>query len=148
MATKNPRITIMLTPRQHEVFKLISSTSGQSMSRLVTDFIEQAMPIFERMAVTFQHLNAERVRQNAGLVESLERAQESMEPFLLNAADQFDLFLREVDGVSIRSEASAPAAVSPPTNRGVTPSEVKRPKPLQHKVSSKISKNKVFSKVS
>ena len=63
MATTKPRITITLTQRQHEVLKTIADSGGSTMSGMLGEFIESAMPTFERMAATFQQVRKANVQE-------------------------------------------------------------------------------------
>jgi len=131
MATSKPRITVTLTKRQHEVFQSLSASSGQSMSSLVGEIIEVSMPTFERMAATFQKLNAAQDLERSKIADALDEAQSALEPIALAAAGQFDLFLRNVEAVTEGGPAGAAHARRPPVpgggtqppsaNRGVTP---------------------------
>lgn len=136
MPTQKPRITITLTSRQHDVLRSLSSSSGQSMSSLLCEVLDTAFPVFERMAVTFQHLKQARDAEKAKIAKTLDQAQEAFEPIAAAAVSQFDLFMARVDRAagaagSAPSRAGAPAArpKTPGTNRGVTTPPPNPPKP-------------------
>lgn len=127
MATTKPRITVTLTPRQHEVLKVISDCGGQPMSTFISEMLELFLPTLERMATTFQKLRATQDRERAKVAQVLDEAQNALEPIALAAVGQFDLFMGKVESVvgagePQRSEdCTAPAArPAPATNRGAT----------------------------
>ena len=155
MATTKPRITITLTKRQHEVLQSIAASGGSTMSGMLGEFIESAMPTFERMAVTFQQVKKASDQERARIVAALDDTQSALEPIALSAIGQFDLFLGNIGAaadVATCAEgrgagAAAAAAPSPPTNRGVTPKRGKSPQPSTAKASKAVSKAKVLKKV-
>lgn len=161
MATNNPRITIMLTKRQHDVIKSISESGGQSMSSLIAQVLEVGMPIFERMAVTFQHMKRATEEQKKSMAATLHDAQNLFEPIALSAVDQFDMFMGEVEHagrLGAHKEAAALGAraqratraqgptMAPPTNRGVTPSPIKPSRASAGKALQPILKKKILKK--
>lgn len=155
MPTKKPRITITLTERQHEVLQSISSSSGQPMAGIVTEVLEEIMPIFEKMAVTFQHLKNAKNLEKAKFTQALDDAHSAFEPLVAETADQFDLFLGKIEraaGPAARGARAVPgrpkAKPDPLTNRGVTTSGEKGPKPKGRKGLQSISESPVFKKVS
>lgn len=146
MATNKPRITITINQRLHEVLHSISTSSGQSMSSIISEILTGALPMFEKMAVTFQHLkNAKQVEQNK-YTQALDDAHAALEPLVIQSVDQFDLFMGKIDrlaaGPAARAARPAPrpsANPDPLTNRGVTVGNRKGAKPMGHKGSRPIS---------
>lgn len=135
MPTTKPRITVTLTQRQHDVLTAISSNSGQSMSAFVSEMLEQALPVLERMAESFRKIKAAQVEQKQRIAQELDQAQSAVEPVLAQVLGQFDLFMGKIEraagvaGTERSSGAAAPApAATPVTNRGVTPTPAKSPK--------------------
>lgn len=55
MATKNPRIAVMVKPQVHEVFRRLAKLQGESMSRVVGDILES---VYEPMMRTVALLEA------------------------------------------------------------------------------------------
>lgn len=125
------------------------------MSGMLGEFIESAMPTFERMAATFQQMKHVNDKEKARIVAALDEAQTALEPIVLAAVGQFDLFLGNIGasaGVATgedagRAGAAAVVAPSPPTNRGVTPKRGKSPQPSTVKASRPVSKLKFLKKV-
>lgn len=157
MATTKPRITVTLTQRQHDVLRVISDCGGQPMSAFISDMLEQALPVLERMAESFRKIKAAQDEQKKRIVEELDQAQAEVEPVLEQVLGQFDLFMTKVEQATlagadgVREHASAPALVAgstPVTNRGVTPSPSHPPKRPRRKASEAISSPKVSSKKS
>lgn len=55
MATKNPRISVMLKPETDVILSRLSAVSKQSKSSIIADFIEDTcMPMFERMVIVLE----------------------------------------------------------------------------------------------
>ena len=156
MATTKPRITITLTQRQHEVLKTIADCGGNTMSGMLGEFIESAMPTFERMAATFQQVRKANVQERARILEALSDAQTALEPVALAAAGQFDLFLGQAEnaaGIIPTGAGTDTGAVmlsalpSPPTNRGVTEKNTASTKPSNSKALKGVQKKEVLKKV-
>ena len=129
MATTKPRITVTLTKRQHEVLRSISENSNQPMSTFISEMLEAALPTLERMAVTFQRVKEAQQAERTRFLDSMDRAQAAIEPVVLNAVGQFDLFLASIEeavgagSTDARERAGAPvptAPSAPATNRGAT----------------------------
>ena len=149
MATTKPRITITLEQRQYDVIKSISDSTGQAMSGVITELLESSMPVFERMAVTFQMLSKAKDLQRSNMLKTQEEVQAAFEPLMMEAMGQFDMFMGQLEeGVEELGKArpigralskASTANRSPSTNRGVTttpliPSRASR---------SKVSKGKI-----
>ena len=132
MATTKPRITVTLTPRQHEVLKVISDCGGQPMSTFISEMLELSLPTLERMASAFQKIKAAQDIQRKKIVAELDEAQAAIEPIVQATVGQFDLFMAKVEqaaGVAAATDgvrgaaggADTPeAAPAPATNRGAT----------------------------
>lgn len=154
MATTKPRITVTLTQRQHDVLRVISDCGGQPMSAFISDMLEQALPVLERMAESFCKIKAAQDEQKKRIVEELDQAQAEVEPVLEQVLGQFDLFMTKIEQAAgaaasgARERAGAAAHSTPVTNRGVTPSPSHPPKRPRRKASGDISHAKVSSKKS
>ena len=127
MATTKPRITITLDPKTYNVLKVISDCGDKTMSGFVAELLDAAMPTLERMAVTFQAIKNAQEAERQKFLSSIDRAQAALEPAVMQAVGQFDLFLSALDdaatgrGAPARGEA-LPAAANPrPVTRGSTP---------------------------
>lgn len=156
MPTKKPRLNITLEQRSYDVIKSISETSGRPMSSFVSELLEGAMPTLERMAVTFQKIkNAQDVERTTFLA-AVDDAQAVIEPLVMEAIGQFDMFMGKIDAAVDGRRMPAPAgafrpsaaASSPLTNRGVTPKKQTHTKPSNSKGLKVVSKKEVLKKVS
>ena len=104
------------------------------------------------MAVTFQKVKSAQVAERSRFLESLDRAQAAVEPVVMDAVDQFDLFLTRVEGivdgggdgggdVEGRTLRDAPASAAatpsaPSTNRGATGNKKKAAKPAMARLTA------------
>lgn len=153
MATSKPRITVTLSPRQHEVLQAFSKFSGKTMSSTIGEFLEASMPTLERMAATFQRIHEMQEKERDRIASQLDDAQSVLEPLIMQSLDQFDLFLGQVEqavgGVSASGEGAAQPVSTPLTNRGVTPTHEKARKTKSRAVSKPVrhSKNSGNSQV-
>lgn len=155
MATTKPRITVTLTQRQHDVLRVISDCGGSSMSAFISEILEQSLPVLERMAESFRKIKAAQDEQKKRIIADLDHAQAEVEPVLEQVLGQFDLFMSRVERAagaaaadSARGAAAAAvdAAPTPVTNRGVTPSPSRPPKPAPRKELRVSAPPKVFPK--
>ena len=126
MATTKPRITITLNQRTYEVLRAISDLGGKPMSAFVAEMLDSALPTLERMAATFQAIKGAQDTERGRFLASLDRAQAALEPAVMEAVGQFDLFLATVetavaDGGHPGGEAPAETANPRPVTRGSTP---------------------------
>lgn len=131
MATTKPRITITLNQRTYEVLKAISDLGGNPMSAFVAEMLDSALPTLERMAATFQAIKGAQETERGKFLASLDRAQAALEPAVMEAVGQFDLFLATVetavaDGGHPAGEAPTAAANPRPVTRGSTPLKRKK----------------------
>lgn len=151
MTTKNPRITITLNPQHYKTVQGISALTGKPMSAFIVEILDASMPTIERMAVTFQKIKNLQEESRSRFLETIDEAQSLIEPVVMEAESQFDLFLDRVEKAVDQPRASARAAVavrppSPPTNRGDTPLSGKRLKASSRKASGPVSTGKVLKK--
>jgi len=128
MPTEKPRITITLTDHQHKVLSTMAKGQKCSMSSIVVDLLETAIPVLER--VTELVAAAQRAPQQAldQLKLSLGRAEMDVLGMQEVAMGQIDLLMREA-GVAVEvrerpaaAAASAPVSATakpPSSNRGV-----------------------------
>jgi predicted DNA-binding protein len=155
MATTNPRITVTLTRRQHEVLRSISDNSGKPMSGFIHEVLEESLPVLERMAETFRKIKEVQDEQRRRISHDLDQAQQQIEPVIAGVLGQFDMFMTRVEQAVGASPNGAPRravgkpskpALTPVTNRGVTPTLSHPSKPLRRKASGGKSGISVFQK--
>ena len=126
MATEKPRITITLEPRVYEVVRRLSAASGDSMSRVVTQFLDVAVPPMERMVVVLEQAKAMPKETADAVRASILRAEAKLLPSVMaNFVEQNDMFLAEF------AKPTAPAALAPegrarPARVALTPVAVTR----------------------
>ena len=155
MATTKPRINVTLEQRSYDVIKSISETSGRPMSSFISELLEGAMPTLERMAVTFQKIKQAQDGDRARFLETIDEAQAEIEPVVMEAIGQFDLFMGKIDaavegkarGGAADTAVPATAAPIPRTNRGVTPIGPKPLQPSAPKALKAVQKKEVLKKV-
>lgn len=131
MATKNPRISVTVTPEAAAVLARLSSLAGGSVSSLVGELIETAFPVFERMTVALEA--AKKLQEHGQLPiddirESLDKAQARIEGQLGLCLDEMDLGVRplldQAEKVSRRGTRDAGGTRTP--RRLTTPVPVTR----------------------
>lgn len=105
MPTAKPRITITLDQHSHEVLSRLSVLSGDSMSQIVTGFVDLAVPSLVRVVAIMERAKAAPEEARAGLAAAIERADRDLIPRLVEAAGQGDMFLAQM-----QADLSAPRA--------------------------------------
>lgn len=138
MSTNKPRITITLEPVTSLQLRRISELTGNSQSSMVSEVLEQAAPVFDRLikvleAADIAQKSAEAAKKSVRLqsVGQLDLAQQRIEQQMGLVLDDFDNatapLLEELEKVSRRHRAGgqavrrthADAASAPLSNRGV-----------------------------
>ena len=152
MPTKKPRIAITLPQPTFDILNSISKTSGRPMSAFVADLLEGAKPTLERMAVTFQKIKQAQDVERSTFLDSVSDAQAAIEPVVMEAIGQFDLFMDKIDA-AVEERARHPegmaagpisaAVFTPSTNRGVTNPKPKQLQPSTGKALKGVSKREV-----
>jgi hypothetical protein len=113
MSTKKPRITITLEPHAHEVLTRLSAVGGDSMSQIVAQFVDLALPSLERLVVVLERARSAAKETHVGLAAALERAERDLMPAIEGALKQGDMFFRDLEAVASdvpQSDAQQPAA--------------------------------------
>lgn len=133
MSTSKPRITVTLEPHAYEVISRLSAVGGESMSALVSQFVEVSLPSLERLVVVLERARSAPEEARAGLAAAVERAERTLLPALMNAQDMGDMFLGDVESASMRGVPQAagakrrrPAAPAAPAGKGKDPRLVTR----------------------
>lgn len=132
MTTIRPRITVNLEPVTALQLKRISELTGNSQSSMISEVLEQAAPVFERLIVVLEAAEKAKAQVKEQSIERLSDAQARIEAQLGLVLDDFDRatapLLAEVEKVKRRRRTGAQAgartaaAATPPTpisNRGV-----------------------------
>ena len=170
MSTTKPRITITLEPVTALQLKRISELTGNSQSSMVSEVLEQATPVFERLikileAAEAAKQSAEAAQQSVVIqsVGHLELAQRRVERQLGLVLDDFDEasapLLAELEEVQRRGRKSAAkgprsgvasqrshGTSTPLSNRGVRSTQKLGKKIAQEEGSVRVSKAKSGAK--
>lgn len=94
MATSKPRITLTLEPRTYEIVQRLAKANGQSMSRVITDFLHVAEGQMERAVALLEAAAGASDKAREGVRRTLQRAESALVPALLQALDQQQLDLQ------------------------------------------------------
>lgn len=108
MATSKPRITITLEPEQHEILRRLADLQGTSMSRIVTEFLGEVVPILANVVTTLEAAQRSSSDARAKFVRTAETAEAELRPLAEFARNQFDLFAGEISRLE---HASSPRPV-------------------------------------
>lgn len=153
-----PRITITLSDQQHQLFQAVSKYSGKPMSTIITELLDAANPVLQRMATVFQRIHEQQQQERARITNELQQAQDSLEPIAAQMLNQFDLFLSKVAPDTDKQAdlgKGAPACgvllpksaqPAPRTNRGDTPPLGITPKTASNKARRSVQSEKLFKK--
>ena len=133
MATKNPRISVMLKPESDVILTRLSAVTKQSKSSIIAEFLEDTcMPMFERMVVVLEAAATATDDAKAAARQGFAEAEEKLLGVVGMANDLFDTasrpFLEDAEKApgrpGRRGRAATPAAGAeparpPPCNTGV-----------------------------
>jgi len=139
---KNHRVSVALNDDLYRVLQGIRQFNGQSMSGFIGEFLEQAMPVLERMLATFQRVKNTLQEKREEVVASLERAQDEIEPVISDILSQRDLFLSRLDDVLTTVGEVETRPRPPVTNRGDTPTVGKSENPRPARNSGRFSRKR------
>lgn len=134
MPTKNPRISVTLTPELSSILDRLSSLTGDSKSAMVAELLNQSAPVFERMIAVLAAAETLKAQASEGLDSighGLKRAQERIESQLGLVLDDLDAGTRPIldaaEKVTRRGNRARPdgraraprSGATPMSNRGV-----------------------------
>lgn len=120
MPTAKPRITITLSTTTHETLSRLSVVSGESMSSIVAQVVDLAVPSLGRLGVVLEQARDAPKEARAGLLSAIDRAERDLLPAMTSSIAQADMFLTDLAaaaGSAAPALAGAPvpvAAVSDP----------------------------------
>ena len=139
MATKNPRISVMLKPESDVILSRLSAVSKQSKSSIIAEFLEDTcMPMFERMVVVLEAAANATDEAKAATRQGFAEAEEKLAGVLGMTTDLFDQAARPLmdaaaaertDGEARKRRAARPdPAPQPPhvTRGSGTPNVTKK----------------------
>jgi hypothetical protein len=125
MATKNPRISVMLRPESDVILSRLSAVSKQSKSSIIAEFLEDTcMPMFERMVIVLEAAANATDEAKAATKQGFADAEEKLLGVIGMSTDLFDQAARPVmdeaaakrtDGETRKRRAARPdSAAQPP----------------------------------
>jgi uncharacterized protein (DUF1778 family) len=122
MATKNPRITITLTPSTHSILQELSRLTGESMSAIVADLLSSNEHVFQRMVAVLQAAKQVKDQGRTEMLSALEKAQGKIEQQLGLALDSLDEgtrpILQHAEKVTRRAAKAAKGTEGAPLRGG------------------------------
>lgn len=92
MATNKPRVTVTLEPEHYAVLSELASISSQPMSKIVSEIIGEAMPVFARVVKLAREAEAARASIGDRVKELATEAELQMLPIARDALKTFDMF--------------------------------------------------------
>lgn len=123
MATKNPRISVMLKPESDAILTRLSAATKQSKSSIIAEFLEDTcMPMFERMVIVLEAAATATDDAKAAARQGFADAEEKLLGVVGMTTDLFETasrpLLDDVARAPGRSDrggrAAAPAAATEP----------------------------------
>jgi hypothetical protein len=124
MATKNPRISVMLRPESDVILSRLSAVSKQSKSSIIAEFLEETcMPMFERMVVVLEAAANATDEAKAATKQGFADAEEKLLGVIGMTTDLFDQASRPVmdeaaakrtDGGTRKRHSARPDSAAPP----------------------------------
>lgn len=88
--TKNPRITITLTPSTYAALSELSRLTDDSMSSLVSGILDESVPVFSRMIRVLDAAQQIQIEGKQAMSSALANAQDKVEAQLGLVLDAFD----------------------------------------------------------
>ena len=135
MPAKNPRINVTVTPSTFAQMQQLSALTGNSVSSIVADILEQSAPVFSRIIVVLSAAQTAKQEAIDHVVGNMERAQARIEDAVglslvdfEEAGEAVTSALHEVKRRGRRDVAGDASAApitarrsrqTPPSNRGV-----------------------------
>lgn len=114
MSTNKPRITLTLEPEVYEVVRRLSAASGDSMSAVIADFLDVAIPQMQRIALVLEHAKAIPSQTKEELRDSLARSEAKLLSAVAEVTGQADGFIEEL---AEAAKAAGASAAEPRTRR-------------------------------
>lgn len=129
MPSKNPRISVVLTPALASTLSALSEVTGDSAASIVRSLLDQAHPALDRMLQLVTAAAKAKGQLGAGIGATLDRVVDDLEDAMALADARTARVVRdlvsEAEGVRGRRRrlggvAAQPAAAAPPTPAPVT----------------------------
>lgn len=126
MATTKPRVTVTLEPEHYAVLSEMAAFSSQSMSKVISEIIGEAMPVFARVVKLAKEAQAAKASIGDRVKELATEAELQMLPLARDALKTFDMF-DDAIMTAIRSakESEGGAGVAGSRERTEAPEQAK-----------------------
>lgn len=93
MATEKPRINLTMQPHHYDLVKRLAAAQGVSMASILSEVLEPAYPVLERVCVVLEAARRAKETQISGMREALSAAEAELVPIMYQATTQFDMFI-------------------------------------------------------
>lgn len=111
MPTSKPRINLTFRQEHYELISRLAKVQGTTRTKVLMEFIEQVLPVLERVVVVAEAASRAQEQAKEGLRSSLERAEAAVAPLATAAMGQLDWVLKDAQ--------TAAGAVVAPSHRAV-----------------------------
>lgn len=134
MPTKNPRLSVVLSPSLAATLAALSEETGESASSLVRSILDQTAPALGRMLELVRAAKAAKGQIGAGMVGAMDRVVDDLSDALAVAESRFERVTSDLvdqaeqvkgrrrsaeTGAARRSGPAATASTPRPVTRGV-----------------------------
>ena len=132
MATKNPRVSVMLKPSSNAILDRLCAVSGQSKSGLIAEFLEDTcMPMFERMVIVMEAASTATDEAKAAARQGFQDAEDKLLSVAGLTSDLFDVaarpILEDAERIKRRASPSRVARAGRAATRAGDPAPAARP---------------------
>jgi hypothetical protein len=107
-----PRISVTLQKHQYEVIEAISTAQGASMSSVMSDLVDMALPVLERTAATMLKLKQYNEERKQEIRKNLDEAQTTLEPIMEAVLGQYDMFLSKPEELAMGGAGAGSGSAS------------------------------------
>ncbi len=90
MPTKNPRLTMTLSPPMAEKLRRISELTGNSQASLISDLLEGCTSVFDRLILVLEAAETAKAQLVPQFADDMEASQAEMEKRLFRAFADFE----------------------------------------------------------
>lgn len=131
MATKNPRVPVMLPPEHYAIVKEFAARQGVSMSAVIAELVEMVIEPFQRVLELARAADAAGESAKEGIRRAAEAAEAELLPMAERCTATWDLFEEATRGVlgdgcggSVGARSATDGTLRPPlSNTGVRSGE-------------------------
>ena len=122
MPSKNPRLSVVLSPSLAATLQALSHATGESASSLVRGILEQSEPAFQRMLQLVAAASAARGQIGDGVAHSLRKVVDDLEDAMVVADARLSRassdLVGQAEAVSGRRRRQKAASTPVPVTRG------------------------------